>query len=350
MEENVLPEPSHENESNGCVNCGNNNIVEGYPTRLCSNCRQLFIKFPIPLWTKVFASAVGLVLLFGLFTFPKNLSLGMHLEKGKQYEHSKQYRSAQSEFLKVIESVPNNVDAKGHLMIAAFYNLDFGTFAKMGFQLQKVSFEDNSLLDRLNDLTGRFNEYVPDDTLENVLNEYDTVKGGVPESVYQTYLSKHPENIYCLMLYAGVIYDKENFAACDSLLHMILIKDDEYIPALRLLASSLREEGKWDESIKACDKILQVNNDEAYAIASKARVFLKQKKDKMALDLALESVEKDKSDPFNTATLALAYHFNNQPEKRDAIIKEAKAHIDSTQAYYMQYAIDVIEQKEKFRN
>ena len=119
---------------------------------------------------------------------------------------------------------------------------------------------------------------------------------------------------------------------------------------LRLLASSLREEGKWDESIKACDKILQVNNDEAYAIASKARVFLKQKKDKMALDLALESVEKDKSDPFNTATLALAYHFNNQPEKRDAIIKEAKAHIDSTQAYYMQYAIDVIEQKEKFRN
>jgi hypothetical protein len=40
----------------------------------------------------------------------------------------KQYVSAQREFDEVLQVVPGNLEANAHLMIAAFYNLEIGTF------------------------------------------------------------------------------------------------------------------------------------------------------------------------------------------------------------------------------
>jgi len=84
-----------------------------------------------------------------------------------------------------------------------------------------------------------------------------------------------------------------------------------------------------------------------YPYAIKARIFLKQKKGAQALELAAKSVAIDQNDAYSNATLALAYHFNNMPAKRDALIKQVKASKDSSMIDYMQYAIDIIEQKRK---
>jgi hypothetical protein len=95
---------------------------------------------------------------------------------------------------------------------------------------------------------------------------------------------------------------------------------------------------------------MQINKDVPYAYAVKARIYLKQKKDALGLELATKSVALDKTDPYSNATLALAYHFNNMQAKRDTLIQQVKASKDSSMIEYMQYAMDVIEQKEKFRN
>lgn len=191
---------------------------------------------------------------------------------------------------------------------------------------------------------------MPDDSLEIWVKQNGGTFDSISDTAFHQYLVKHPRNVFGLLQYAGKLYDQANWTAADSIAQLVLGIDTENFMALRLLANSKKEQGLLDESIKYCDRILQINRDVAYAYAIKARVFLKQKKDALALELATKSVDIDKMDAYSNATLALAYHFNNMPAKRDALIKQVKSGKDSSMIDYMQYAIDIIEQKEKFRN
>lgn len=66
------------------------------------------------------------------------------------------------------------------------------------------------------------------------------------------------------------------------------------------------------------------------------------------MELALQAYDIDKKEGYTIATLALAYHFNGDIRKRDEIINNNKK--DSLVNTYMNYALDVIHNKEKFRN
>jgi len=346
MEENQLPANNGTDEPAGCINCDSSHVEEGYPTRLCRDCRQSFIKYPIPLSIKLFAIGVGLVVLFALFSFPRNLSLGIHLEKGKKFEQKKQYLSAQHEFATVLKKVPDNQEANAHLMIAAFYNMDFETFSKAQEKLAGKNFDDQELLGRLNVLVESVYDYYPDTALANLIIKSGQQVADVPDTVYLNYLKENPRNIYGLYAYAGRLYNKD-IVRCDSVLKLLVEIDVSYIPALRLLTGVQRSQEKWDESIQTCYKILEINKEAGYAYAAMARTYLKEKLNDLGLKMAKRSVETDKSDPYNRATLALAWHFNAQPAKRDAILNELKMQQDSASHYYWQYALDIIQQKEK---
>lgn len=345
MDETQLTEHSGSGESTGCVNCGNNNVVEGFPTRLCADCRQLFIKYPIPLPIKLFALGVGLILVFALFSFPKNLSLGIHLEKGKKFEQEKKYISAQREFASVLKTVPGNQEANAHLMIAAFNNMDFETFITAQEKLAGTNFDDEGLLGRLNVLVEAAYDYFPDTALTNMIMEVEQHGDTITDTLYLAYLKKYPRNIYGLFSYAGALFSKDH-ARCDSLLKLLLDIDVSYVPALRMLAGLQREQEKWDESIKTCNRILQINKEAGYAYAAMARTYLKQHKNDLGLKMALQGVETDNSDPYNLSTLAIAWHYNTQSSKRDAVLNELKARNDSASLGYRQFALDVIQQKE----
>lgn len=346
MEDNKLSENTGAGDPAGCINCGNSRVVEGYPTRLCADCRHSFIKYPIPLGIKAFAAGVGLVMIFSLFSFPRNLSSGIHLEKGKKFEQKKQYLSAQREFSQVLKMVPDNLEANAHLMIASFYNMDFETFSKAMEKTSGKKSDDQELVGRLNVLIESAYDYFPDTTLTNMIIQSGKQVAAVPDSVYLHYLKENPHNIYGLYAYAGVLYNKD-LTRCDSVLKLLLDVDVSYTPALRLLTGVQRSQEKWDESIQTCYKILEINKEAGYAYAAMARTYLKEKLNDKGLKMALQSVETDKADPYNQSTLALAWHFNSQPAKRDAILNALKAQNDSAANYYWQYAQDIIQQKEK---
>jgi len=75
--------------SNLCINCGKCEADEKYPNKLCTDCRDSFIKFPIPLWIKIFAAAVGAVVLISMVTLPKSLSTSIHHKRGMNAEAEK---------------------------------------------------------------------------------------------------------------------------------------------------------------------------------------------------------------------------------------------------------------------
>ena len=346
MEENQLPENPGSAEPKGCANCGRHLLEEKYPTQLCSGCRELFIKFPIPAGVKIFGIGVGLVLIYALFSLPKNVSLGIHLEKARKYEDKKQYVSAQKEYESITRQLPDNVEANAHLLLAAFYTLDFKTVLAANEKIAHKKIEGEGLLFQLNDVAERVEGYFPDTTLENSLSQYEGEAMNIPDSPYLSFLKTHPYDRYALLTMASRCYNKKDWAGCDSLIQKIFKTDREHLIALRMLATVQREQALWEESVKTCEQILKLNSEASYAYASMARTYLKWNKPAKGLELAEKSMALDKKDPYNMVTLVLAWHYNKQPAKRDGLIKEMRSNADSTMQGYVQYAMDVISNKE----
>lgn len=254
---------------NGCVNCGNPAVLKEYPTKLCSECREKFIRFPVPKWLWAFAGALGLLLVFSLFSLPENIAAGIALEKGKKAEKRHLYVTAQREFKKVIEKEPSYVEAQSHLMKAAFYNLDFGTFGMALKSLEKKDIEDRELFSELDQLVVKSGNYFPKDSLQQLTNRYDSLKTDLPDNVLLAYIIEHDTDVYAKFMYTSRLYDKKNYAVCDSISYKILETDPSFIPTLSLLTSSERETGNYPASVKYCERLLDINSEYSFAIGSK---------------------------------------------------------------------------------
>jgi tetratricopeptide (TPR) repeat protein len=346
MEETRLPENDGLAEPKGCVNCGSIHVVPKYPTALCSDCRQLFIKYPISLPVKLFGIGVALVLIFALFSFPENISTGIHLERAREYEKKKQYISAQREYTEVLRVEPDNLDVNAHLMIAAFYNLDITTFVKTQERLIGKNFSDERLFNEVNDMLNRLKAMVTDEGIDNILLRYNNNEDAVPDSAFTNYLKDNPDNVCALAMYAKRLYSRKDFMHCDTLAQRILGIDIENLFALRMLATIEREKEHMEESIAYCNRIIEMNSEAGYAYASMARTYLRWNKPVQGLKMAEKSMAIDSNDPYNKVTMAIAWHLNKQPLKRDALLKELKQHADTTTAGHLKYAMDVINQKQ----
>lgn len=347
MKNSLYQVPDDSPENDGCAQCGDPDILHGYPTPLCNHCRQGFIKYPVPLLIKFFAGAILLVVIYCCITFPSNLSLGLHIERGTRAETAKKFLTAQREFTKAASVNPNDVEIQCHLALAAFKNMDLSSFSVIAEKLVGKSIGNDALYKKVDDAMARFNSYVPKDSMIELMKQH---RNNIPDPSFKRYLRSHPNDIYAHFSYASILFDQNRFKPCDSILKNVLRIDAGYFPALRLMASLKREMNEFDIADKYCDELLNINVEAGYAIASKARTRLKQKKDNEALQLALLSVQTDEVDPYNTATLILAYHFNGAHEKRDALIEDCRNSDNNTiNKEFVAYATDVITGKTPFR-
>jgi hypothetical protein len=351
MEDNPsVIESQEDNAVRNCASCGQPAMEEEHPTLLCRECREKFTRYPIPVWIKAFAGGVGILLLFSLVTLPKNLSMGIHLERGERAEKQHKYLTAERELKKVLEKAPGNVEAKGHLLISSFYNQDYETFADMIKKLQQVNIDDNDLMDRMTGVMNKAAAYVSNDSFENFKNTRPALPQ-LADSAWEGYFTRNPTDSYAATDYVQLLIDRKEYHRCDSILQSILDRDPEYFPALVSETSLKREEQDLEGALEYSRKLLAINSESAFGEASEVRTLLRQKKDRQALDLALKCYEKNDKSLYILSTLILAYHFNGRNGDRDALIKKARAAAtDSSEKVQVQYALDVIAKKEKFRD
>lgn len=336
-----------ERPDGACAGCGRPAMEGDYPTPLCDDCRERFTRLSIPLWIKLFAAGIAVILVFSLSNLPKSIALGIHLRRGEKAMEQHRYRTAETELKQVLEKVPDNVEANGHLLIAAFYNQDFGTMGQEMKKLHDVRIDDDALLSDINAAIDKEDQYFSNDSFENFRNTHPEPAA---DTAWSGYFAHNPGDRYALMEYASAMYDKEDYDRSDSLLRLILKADDEYIPALVMSVSIKRKLGDLDRALRYSKRILEINRESALGMDTEARVLLAQKKFAPALGLALEAYGIDHYDAYSTATLILAYHFNGHMAQRDALIKDAGTSIwDSTGKAYLQYASDVVNKKEMFR-
>ncbi|MES2772691.1 MAG: hypothetical protein V4722_00810 [Bacteroidota bacterium] len=338
---------SEPSPKSGCANCGHLVIAQGGPTPLCQECREKFIKFPIPLWIKIFGGAIAVIFIFSMSNLPKSFSLAMHLEKGKKAEKANNYLTAQREFEIVIAKLPNNIEAQAHLMLAAFYNQDISTVAKISSGIVGKEIEDNDLFADLQNMLTKADDYVANDSLMALSEKYKS-RDTIPDNELIPFLARNPEDVYAKANYASLLFNRSDYIASDSMLSSILLLKPDYMPAIVIKATIKRELNQMDSSFYYCDKALAINHENTYILSSKARTLLKQHKDGEALKLASTSYKMNEKDYYSLATMALVYHYNNKLKERDEMIKKAAS--DSVATSYMQYPLDVISGQQKFRN
>jgi tetratricopeptide (TPR) repeat protein len=348
--EELQPSPTTEPEQAVCSNCGHPATETGQPNLLCSDCRLYFQHFPVPRWIMWYAVAIGVIIAYSLIFLPGNFNLAIHLERGKKAEKEKKFFTAQRELERVVQKIPNNVEATGHLAVAAFYNQDFITFGNCINQLKDATIEDHELFASLEDLIDKANSYFADSSFANFRGRFpETVK--IPDSAWTNYFSSHSEDVYALNQYASYLLDDKKYGDCDSITNRVLSKENDCFPTLILKAALKREEGNLDESMHYCDLLLDLNKESVMGMAAKARTLLAMKKDKQALELATKSYQMDPKNYYCLGSLILADHFNNRLDDRDALIKKGGTpEADSSGVSPLKYVLDVIQGKEKFRD
>jgi hypothetical protein len=328
-----------------CLKCGNPEIVKDVPNPLCAECRNAAIKFPIPVWVKIFGGAIVLLVIFGLINLPASLALALNIERGiaagKQYK----FATANKYFSAAVRMDSTNTEANEHLIIAAYYNADMYAFIQSINRIADKTFEEDELLDKVNMLAGKANYYFASDSFYTVEQQYASTNE-IPDSVYCRFIN-NDDNVYEKTLFASKLFDNKMYKSCDSVCHIILDKDDENFSALALMGSTKRFENQADSALHYCDRMLAMNNELYYASCLKARALLKLKRNQEALQLVTACKNADSTDAYTLATLALVYHFNKQYQQRDALLQHAERQMnDSASAQIFQYVHDVINNKE----
>lgn len=345
MEQDIATE--EQMQPSGCANCGHLIVEPGYPTQLCMECRTRFIKYPIPISIRIFAAAIGVVLVFAMITVPANFSATIHYQRGKKAVKQGNYFTAQQELEKTLKAVPGFDKAKEYMAIASFYNTDIGRFAVIIGELEGKIVSDEGLYSEIKILIDKAASYLPSDSFNTLMNQFDSLTE-IRDEVYEKYTALHPQEIFPSLKLASARFDKEKYASCDSLLNRVLEQDGSYLGVLYMKTSVKRQLHQYDSAHYYCEKALSLNRQSTYAISSKARTFLGQHKDTEGLQWAQKAVAIDPADPYSIATLALAYHFNNRVAERDKLLRTGTK--DPAMMTTMKFVRDVIEGKEKFRD
>ncbi|WP_431212440.1 tetratricopeptide repeat protein [Puia sp. P3] len=321
---------------------------------MCADCRDHFVRFPIPHWVRAFAGAVVILVLFSLYTFPKNISAAISLEKGKKAEKEKKYVTAQREMEDVLEKIPRNVEARGHLIIDAFYNRDYDAMGEQYEYVRYSGFDDHELVGQIDYVMSKSSLFFVDstDSFPKFRKAHPDLQL-LPDTSWKNYMGRNPHDILALSFYGNILYESGRYELCDSCMRQILLLDRENGGAFGMLSAVKRKQHKLDSALYYNERLLAINKELPDGLESKARTLLLLRRDKEALSLAREGYELGNKDLYSQTTLILAYHFNGLATDRDDLIKKATiaaATADSSDREIFRYAIDVVTNKEKFRD
>jgi tetratricopeptide (TPR) repeat protein len=317
MEEelNNLPESKPEEvvDTSLCVNCKKNKFEDGYATKICSECREQFIKYPIPKWIWGFAIGVIVVMIIGMFRMPKYFGAAYHLSKAEKAIENRAYITAQKELLKIIDEVPDNVEVNGNLLIAAAHN---NNYALAGFAYQKLEgkeIKDNDFFLSIQsamtlvesnfpiDTTLFYKIKLAEDSVEDLKQIYNilAVKDNVDQNIAGVYV-------------ADRLYDMELYSEAEEILNKVLLKNTDFYPAISLMAAVKRNSGKYDHAIAFCDQLLVLNSEDVNAYGQKAKIELKRKDDSMAGIYISKALAIDSTDTYALEALALLNLYTNK--------------------------------------
>lgn len=331
-----------------CAGCEQPLFERTGRTPLCSDCRARFIRYPVPNWIKLFGAAVLIMTVYGLTRLPSSLTAAIHHKRGERAMERHQYATAQRELEAAVKMQPDYLEANLHLLIAAYYNEDFAAAYRTSQKLDGREVEDKELYERTSDIMQRIGNTYPSDSIQAFIMSQPGSADEIPEAEWAAYLKNHPREFYSDLARASAASDRKEYPLAEALLYNAMQTDPENTRALHMMVSVKREQLRFDSALYYADRLLDVNKEIAASYGAKARVLLKQKRDKDAQRLAQEGLALDPKDGYCLATLALVHHYRGDTRSRDALI--GKSASDTALQAHFSYVSDIISGKTSFRN
>jgi len=314
-----------EKENKLCRNCKTKEYLEGYPSPLCSDCRQLYIHYPIPRWIKLFALGVLLIMFLGLIRLPSYLHAAIHLSRAEKAMNTNHYLTAERELGIVLQYFPNHLQSNGRMIVACVYNGHFSSLEKPYEKLVNKNLNDQDLVWQINNATKNLELYIIQDSTLN--NKIETIKYE-PEKLKN--LFKNLDSVDCPdILAAGTeiadkLYDLNDFKGSEMILDKLLIRKKDYRGAISLMSSVKRKLGKYDEAITLCDQLLQMNCEDVAAISHKVRIELKRKNDAQATKYADEAMKIDSKNIFAMEAMAMIDYYADRKAESTKLLSSIK--------------------------
>jgi Tfp pilus assembly protein PilF len=332
-----------------CIGCDQPLYEIPERTPLCTECREAYIRYPIPLKIKLFGAGVLALLVISLFSLPKSLGTAIHLKRGKEAMADHRFVTAQKELEKAVSAEPEYLEAQCQLLVAAYHNQDYATMSRVSFALEGKKIEDESLYQSAQDAVERAGYHFPSDSLEAfVLEQRNAGNENIPSALIGQYLASHQAEPLAYMLLASTYMEEKNLVAADSVLHLSLAQYPGHVDALQYLVALKREENQDDSALYFAKQLQEINREMPYSYGAIARILLKKHQDAEALKTVQKGLSFDPKDGYCLASLALIYHFNGDHQRRDQLIDHAKT--DSALMTNFIYVSDVVSGKENFRN
>lgn len=317
-------------ESTVCKNCNDPKIEQGYSFPLCGNCRKMFSKQPLPIWIKGFFGLTMIILAIALLKFPERLEAAVFFEKGLQAEQSRRYLSAVRNYQKVLKTYPDSAPVLARLGISYFQSNQIQESAETLMKLSGRNLSNQELVAEVNYIISRIETlYIPDQELNQILeSRHEPAKLATK---LRAYLENKPSNIVGLSWLANSLFDLQRYNEVESICLEMIERQPDFDPAYSLLAATYREKKEYEKGSNYCMKMLERNIENPIAYVTLSRIELKRHHDLAGLQYAEKAYGFDSESPYTIANLALAYHYNNQYDKRDEtieLLKKAKNHAD----------------------
>jgi tetratricopeptide (TPR) repeat protein len=281
-------------EDSLCWNCKTNNYIEDNPNKICTGCRESFIKYPIPKWIWGFAGGILLIMIIGAFRMPAYVQAGLRISRADKFIGEKRFVSAQRELEKVLAVFPDNKNANGSMVVAASYNMDFEALRNAYDKIQYLEFDDKELLSAINEASVFIAQTIPKDT--TLVRRIYAVKDD-PEQlkiIFTTMDSTADQDANCAgVLISNYLFDLKEYDKCDEILKRVIELEPNFYGALSLQAALKRNTGDYDGAMAVCHKTLLLNKEDIGTLSQMARIELKRKNDKGAAKYAKQAMDLD---------------------------------------------------------
>lgn len=333
-----------------CKNCQSPNVEDGYTIPLCKACREKYYKKSLPAWVIGLLCICAALAIFSLIQFPKSLGAGIAYEKGTRFAEAHKYISAAREFEKVKVAYPDSTIALCELFIAQFYNSDIYNAENTLGIISGRELKNEEVLNEVNTAVASLDTcyYLSKET-EAIVKKNDAKTLSEIATIILDYGKTHKLNGYEKYLLGNHYFEENKFTECNNLLSQVIKEYPQYSDAYLLLAAAARETGNYDKGIAYCQKALEINRENVYAIGALSRLQIKKHLDKEGLETALSAYQLNRQDPYVLSTLAIAYHFNNMMNERDKIVAEYKK-AGGLDEYTTKLMTDIFSGKLKWRN
>jgi tetratricopeptide (TPR) repeat protein len=331
MEENAS-QPEEIVDETLCVNCHQNKFEEGHHVNLCSSCRTAFIKYPIPKSIRWFALGLAVVILISLVRTQLYVAAAIHLGRAENAMEKRLFSTAEDELKIVLKQFPNDLNANGNMIIACAYNLDHVTAGQAYQKIANKSIEDQAFFQQIDEAMKYISREYPQDTLA-----LKRVTGSATDrdkllSVYQEMEAKPADslNMAVYVAIANALYDLKDFTSAENVLQKVMDKSPATYSSLALMSAVKRNIGKYEEGLRFCDRMLEMNRENIYAISHKARIELKRKNDSAASKYADQAM---KLNPENDSALearAMVDFFSGKKKESLTALAIIKRHESSS--------------------